>query len=317
MRRIFISISFIYFVILMPATLACRAPVPQVSEAQQPLAIKKEDKSPLDNLRSPYEIEKYINEHNGEFSLRGIWDKFEISDTYLNAINCGDYNINCRCKTEIIKIDMPGNSNPYVILRICYAGETDCGYFLFKKESDWNYLGLAESVLNQYKPPQHKIVKSGNTLWLVIRELWGRGTGFLQYGERWYALNDTGVKEVLSYPVSGHSVQGVAEDYRFQSRVIHKAEQHPFALTISYTELGNAKYRNDRQWLESRPRWRSSDKYIFRFIWDGATEKFVIDEKNSVLPKSKDDPILSGFSETNPSDNFWHRFKEEPITTPE
>jgi hypothetical protein len=318
MRRIFISVSLIYCVIFMPVTLACRTPVPQVSEAQQPLAIKKEDKSPLANLRSPYEIEKYINEHNDDADLREIWETFEIVRDVLKPVKCGCRGNDCPgiCKAETIEIVSEGNEG-YVLLRIGYWGETHRGFLLFKKENGWKYLGLAESVAMRYGPSQYKIVKNGDAQWLVIKELWGTGTGFLQYGERWYGLGDRGVKEVLSYPVSGHSVQGSTGDYLFKSTVIHRGKQEAFTVDVLYTEFGNAKYRNDREWLESRPRWRSSDKYIFRFIWDGATEKFVIDEKNSVLPKSKDDPILSGFSETNLSDNFWHRFKEEPITPPE
>lgn len=300
MRRILVWVSPASLLMMLLVTLACHSST-QVSESSQHVTLpEKVDKSPLATLRSPFDIERYINEHSDDADLREVWDSFGIDSQIFEAVKCGCRDNDCpgTCKAETINLSSMKNDEGYVLLRLCHSGESECGFLLFRKEEEWKYLGLAYSSGNQYGPPQHKIVENGATKWLVIKELWGRGTGVVQYGERWYGLGEKGVKKVLAYPVSGHSVQGTVKDYQFQSNVLQRAGQQSFVVTIRYRESGNPKYANDREWLEFKPRWSSFDKYQFCFVWNQATEDFVLDEKKSVMPKAKDDPImLSLFAE--------------------
>jgi hypothetical protein len=292
MRRVFIWVPPASLLMIL-VTLACHSSPSRVSESQHPIPLGKVDKSRLANLRSPHDIERYINDHSDDADLREIWEAFGIDSQIFEPVRCGCRDHDCPglCTAETINLSSMKSDEGYVLLRLCHSGESECGFLLFKKEEPWKYLGLAYSSGNQYEPPQHKIVENGQTKWLVIKELWGRGTGVVQYGERWHTLGEKGVKRVLSYPVSGHSVQGTVKDYRFQSNVLQKAEQQSFVVTIRYTESGNPRYRNDREWLESRSRWSSFDKYQLCFVWEQATGNFILDEKKSVMSKAKDDPI--------------------------
>src|SRR6266571_5642807 len=158
-------------------------------------------------FESPYDVQRYINQHNSEADLNEIWSVFGIPTETDKPGRCGCRGYDCpgNCQAEIINGPVNDSDSSYVILRVCYAGGADCWYLAFRKEQQWRYVGITESLNNQYESPQHRLEESQSKKWLVIKELWSRGTGFLQYGERWYELSDAGVREVLSYPVSGHS----------------------------------------------------------------------------------------------------------------
>ncbi len=236
---------------------------------------------------SPYDIEQYINQHNDDADLNEIWTRFAIPAEPGTPGRCGCRGYDCpgNCNAEIIDVSVSNGKSDYVILRVCYRGEADCRYLAFKKEREWKYVGIAESSNNQYQPPQHRIVKYESERWLVIRELWGRGTGFLQYGERWCELSDDGPREVLSYLVSGHSAQGDPEDYEFKSEVSTLNEQPIFAIDIHYSVLSDGSDASEIRWLKSH-------KFDLLFEWNVIEKRFVLNESKSKLPKSENDPIF-------------------------
>jgi hypothetical protein len=236
---------------------------------------------------SPYDIEQYINQHNDDADLSEIWSRFGIPTEPGKPGRCGCRGYDCpgNCNAEIIDVSVSNGKSDYVILRVCYGGEADCWYLGFKKEREWKYVGIAVSSNNQYQPPQHRIVKHKSERWLVIRELWRRGTGFLQYGERWCELSDNGPREVLSYPVSGHSAQGDPEDYEFKSEVWNLDEQPTFQIDIHYTVLSDGSDANEIQGLKSH-------QLDLLFEWDVAAKRFVLNESKSKPPKSENDPIF-------------------------
>lgn len=234
-------------------------------------------------VSSPYDIEQYINKHNDQADLSEVWKNFGIPlEGKPGKCGCRGYDCPGTCKAEIINASLNAGKADYVVLRICYAGEADCWYLAFKKEQQWKYLGIAQSLDNRYEPPKHRIEKSQSEQWLVIKELWSRGTGFLQYGERWYELSDGGLREVLSYPVSGHRVQGDAEDYELKSTLLTRHEQRSFALNVNYLVFTDG---------SPTKRWRLSHKHELLFVWDGGAKKFVLDVRKSKLPNSETDPI--------------------------
>jgi|GEM_PF-4634237 len=238
-------------------------------------------------FESPYDIEQYINQHKDDADLNKIWTRFGIPVEPGTPGRCGCRGYDCPgdCNAEIIDVSVSDGKSDYVILRLCYRGEADCRYLAFKKEQEWKYVGITASSNNQYQPPQHRIEEYESERWLVIRELWGRGTGFLQYGERWCELSDNGPRDVLSYPVSGHSAQGDPEDYEFKSEVSTLNEQTVFAIDVHYTVLSDGSDPN-----ESRR--RKSHKLDLLFEWNVTEKRFVLNESKSKLPKSENDPIF-------------------------
>ena len=261
----------------------------KVIKAQELLQQDSDDQS-LANLESPYEIAAYINDHNDEANLNELWEKFRIETDYGKPGRCGCRGYDCpgTCQAQAIAANANEKSGSYVLLRICYAGESDCWFLIFKKESEWNYIGIIESVENQYEPPKHQIIHFQDDLFLTIKELTGRGTGFLDYSEFWYKIGDKPPDLVLSYPVSGHSVQGKDNDYEYKSKShITDANEH-FSVNLEYTVLKDAAAYNPKL------RWRFSNKYPVHFIWDSESKRFIYDNSTSRLPESDNDRIFEG-----------------------
>lgn len=238
-------------------------------------------------LLSPYDVEQYINQHKDEANLNEIWSRFGIQTELGKPGRCGCRGYDCpgTCNAEVINVPFNDGNSGYAILRVCYAGGADCWYLAFKRELEWRYLGITESLHNQYEPPQQRIEEYQSEHWLVIRELSGRGTGFLDYGERWCAISDEGMREVFSYPVSGRSVQGNGEDYELTSKVSSLKGRSSFSVDIHYTVYTDSYYAK-------KIRWSSTRKYELLFEWDIATKRFVLDDQRSKLPKSERDPIF-------------------------
>jgi hypothetical protein len=232
-------------------------------------------------IQSPYDFEQYINQHKDEADLNEIWSRFGIPTELGKPGRCGCRGSDCpgTCKAEIINTLDASNSD-YVIVRVCYAGGADCWYLGFKRRPQWRYVGTTESLDNQYEPPQNRIEQYRSRQWLVIKELSGRGTGFLHYRERWCELSDEGLRDVLLYPVAGHRLQGDAEDYEFKSQVSNLEGQSTFAIDIHYTVFTDGNHAKTTRWL-------SSHKYELLFEWDGGTQRFVLNESKSNLPKSE------------------------------
>ena len=283
MHRSFNLIVLISTSLLCPALSSRHLPT-QEKRTPSPTPSKRAISQSLVRLSSPYDIERYINQHNDRADLSEVWNNFGIPVEQGKPGKCGCRGYDCpgTCKAEIIKASLNAGDAGYVVLRICYAGEADCWYLAFKKEQQWKYVGIAQSLDNQYEPPQHRIEKNKSEQWLVIKELWSRGTGLLAYGERWYELSDGGLREVLSYPVSGHSVQGATQDYELRSTVLTRREQHSFAMNIHYLVFTDG---------SPTTRWRSLHRHELLFVWDGEAKKFVLDVRKSKLPNSEIDPI--------------------------
>ena len=114
------------------------------------------------------------------------------------------------CYTEIQKLSSRGGANNLILLSIAMPSGAYYEYMIFEKgkinqkgETDWIFYGSIRSGAQQYDAPEYRIIRNGDKVWFVLNELWGRGSDYVLYGERWYELRK-GVKEVLSYPEHGH-----------------------------------------------------------------------------------------------------------------
>jgi hypothetical protein len=241
----------------------------------------------LTRLVSPHQIARYINEHNDEANLNDLWAKFGVETEFGKPGKCGCRGFDCpgQCRAEVIQTDPDKEHDELLILRVSYAGDAYCWFLVFEKKSDWRVVGVVESLENQYKPPEHRIVKHGRQRWLVITELCGRGTGFVNYVERWHQLTGVVPKEVLSYGVSGHSVQGETSDYEFISRVFEQEDEGKYRIEIKYVLLREPVTRPEF-------RWTSTHRYRASFVWDSVAEQFVLDSARSSLPESEESPII-------------------------
>lgn len=245
-----------------------------------------EDNS-LARLASPHEIARYINEHNDGANLNDLWARFGVETEFDKPGRCGCRESDCpgSCRAEVIQTDRDKEHDDLLILRISYAGDAYCWFLVFEKKSDWRFAGVVESLENQYKPAEHRIVKHDSQRWLVITELCGRGTGFVNYVERWHQLTNVGPKEVLSYGVSGHSVQGENSDYEFSSKVFEQEDDGKYRIEVHYVVLREPVRRPEFGWA-------ASHKHKAAFVWDSVSEQFILDSSRSSLPESQESPII-------------------------
>jgi hypothetical protein len=286
MNRKYIVISLISFLILFVALNIHWDSTAQVFSQQKGTQPPDREENAFSRLSSPHEIARYINEHNDEANLNDLWDKLSVETEFGKPGKCGCRGDDCpgTCKAEVIQIDSDSGQDNLFIVRVTYAGEAYCWFLVVEKESDLRLAGVVESLENQYKPPQHRIVKHGAQRWLVIMELCGRGSGFVNYVERWYQINRQAPKEVLSYGVSGHSVQGETSDYEFSSKV-YEHDEGNYRIVVQYKLLTEPVYEPDLEW-------RLSQKHKACFVWDSELEQFILDRARSDLGKSEESPII-------------------------
>src|SRR5688572_29590738 len=185
-------------------------------------AVPSAGQASKNRLDSPGKIAAYVNDNTQDADLSLIWKRLRLAVTGQAPDRCGCRSDECpgTCRATVFDVGRDAQQSRRSVLRICYAGGADCRYIVFKKEQQWRVVGLIESLHNQYRPPEHRFVTSKEGCWFAIKQLSGRGTGFLSYSEFWYDLSKSNLPVVLDYPVSGTSVQGDrSRDYEFTSTV--------------------------------------------------------------------------------------------------
>lgn len=235
-------------------------------------------------LDTPGRIAAYVNDNPENADLSLIWRTLGVEVTDQAASRCGCRADDCPgiCQAAVFDVGRESPGSWRRILRICYAGGADCRYIVFTRVREWRVAGLIESLDNQYRPPEHRLVSSGARYWLVINQLSGRGTGFLNYSELWYDLMQSNLPVVLAYPVSGHSVQGLrSRDYEFTSTVSLN-RNHPLSILVSY------RVREAPQKSGSRNiNWGANKS--FRVWYESDRQgRFRLRESRSVLPDEAD-----------------------------
>jgi len=240
----------------------------------------------IPDLSSPYEVQKYINDHEDEADLSQLWKRIGIpTDLGETPERCGCRGYDCpgNCNAEVIDGWTTSNDHSRVILKVCYAGGFDCWYIAFKKDPEWKYVGIVQSSNNKYRPVQYRIEQLGSDKWLVVGEGTG-GTGFLSYWERWYHLSDDGFREVLVYPVSGCSVEDKDDDYELKSTVSKLESGSGFAVKIRYKIFTDKRYFATRDW-----KWSQSHLDELIYDWNVDTKQFRFAESKSRLQESEKD----------------------------
>jgi len=256
----------------------------QVSEQNKPAASAQERAMLKPQTLSPYLIE-WLLDINEDADLKQIWRmlKLEIS---------GDVPSRCRgdCNTETFDIDTGSEQGKTVALKIAFESADFYQYLIFRKaqpgsSEEWKFIGNIDSTNQRYGSPQHRIESGDNRTWLVIRELWGRGSGLVAYGEVWNEIKDTGVKEVLMYPVQGENTPCPNHLGRSYKSLLlrHDLENGvytvPIQFMVSYNISECSKPGN------SLDLFTKGQKAFF--VWDGGKEQFVLDKTRSDITETE------------------------------
>jgi len=256
---------------VLAAVLSAVATVPSAGQASK------------NRLATTRQIAAYVNDNPQDADLSLIWKTLgvEITGQAGNRCGCGSDDCPGTCEAAVFDVGRESPGSWRRILRICYAGGADCRYIVFTRERGWRVAGLIESLDNQYRPPEHRLVSSEGRCWLAIKQLSGRGTGFLSYSELWYDLMKSNLPVVLAYPVSGHSVQGVrSQDYEFTSTLSLNRES-PLSILVRYRvrEL-------PQKFGSGSIDWGADKSFRVWYEWDAG--RFRLRGSRSVLPDESD-----------------------------
>lgn len=256
---------------------------------------------------SPYEIKKFVNA-NKQADLNPIWNFYGIKAEPFERYNQRYVSY----EAEIYPVALDTDSFDDLLLRVWY-GET-YRYLVFKGLTDtggesgsWKYLGYVDVDAQKYAPPEHRVVIGENQTWLVLKELWGRGTGVVRYGEQWYEINGEELKAVLGYPVTGHQFSRCGNLGRdFDSKVTDHGSikgiytvNLQFSVSYSLDTCGNPP--------QSIPLFSKLQKASY--VWTPKASDFVLDKSNSELSEEEIEAVYN-FDSLGGEDFVEYNFKE-------
>ena len=154
------------------------------------------------NSISPYKIKEQIDQQQQDehISLEEYWKRLGIETE-----RWGKYG---KCEVEVFELELDREEGPEVILRLYDDSGWSMGgtrYLVFKPGTDdhgteWKLLGHIDLEDQRYSIPEHRVISSGESRWLVLRALTGRGSGYGLYLDQWYEFTDGGIRIVLKYP---------------------------------------------------------------------------------------------------------------------
>jgi hypothetical protein len=252
----------------------------------------KDSATVMRDFKSPYSVLRFINETD-DADLRKVWQWLGLNLDYTDM----SYKCDGSCKAETFVIDANGEKN--TVVKISYEAGNYYQYLIFRKllrsasAGEWKLIGSVDSSYQQYGSPKHRVERSGTQTWLVIEELWGRGSGVSLYGEKWHELRETGVREVLAFPVSGHqSSFGDSVGRSFKAGVLgYESINGIHAIKVRFSVSYNVGLQPQEQLF-------SKDQLAF-FVWDSSQRKFVLDESNSQLSEQEIEKVYNIDSLTN------------------
>ncbi|HWP41821.1 MAG TPA: hypothetical protein VNO14_01205, partial [Blastocatellia bacterium] len=170
-----------------------------------------------------------------------------------------------------------------VLLKISFETGELYKYLVFRSApaagGGWKLLGHIDARGQRYGSPAHRVESGEGRTWLVIRELWGRGSGMLARGEVWYEIREDGLKRVLSYPVEGYSKpcqNRLGRSYKsFLARhgSVSGVYTVPVQLLVSYN-ISDCSKRYDQPSLFAK----GQKAY---YVWNDEKDRFALDTSES------------------------------------
>lgn len=233
----------------------------------------------------PQEIARLVNRSKRiieEVNLEPFWQEMGI-DSGGFTFTDGPF------RAEVERVELDGQVGREIVIKLPHSFHF-CRFLIFKlinaqsSRPQWKFLGYIDHDFNRYEMASHRIVTNGNKSWLVIRGQVGSGSGFSFYYDSWYEVNDNGIREVLSYPASGHVApwpEGLGS--RIASTV---AQQQPASrpplirvnFTVSYTLFNYI--------TEEYPFLFSKLQSVY-FLWNENSQRFEFDSSRSDISREE------------------------------
>ncbi len=247
------------------------------------------------NRTVPEEVYSLFSSFNIEFS-RDLYPNNELiqANLYQHTLQKSDEEI------YILELSQSGVNWHYIILRGNAEASSYKGSIILPgKQTNEGNFRIVEDPISE-------------TVWIVMRELAGYGTGFAQYDEIWYRISDRSIIKDLQYIIKTHqwmslsqlvfySVDGMATG---QSHVnIYSPDTSGFYIDVQYRFQFF-----DSSALTMEDEW---DAFLFgadrkvRYVWNADAKRFSIDTDHS-----DGDSSLFDFSKQGLRKNFKYELEK-------
>ncbi|HXG64837.1 MAG TPA: hypothetical protein VNO70_06995 [Blastocatellia bacterium] len=241
---------------------------------------------------SPYVIEWFIDMNEGA-DLKQIWRLLKIEIPGDMPYRCGG-----DCTAETFDIPIKGEEQGQTVaLKISFAAGDYYQYLFFKRvnsdstQGRWKFIGNIDAHGQRYGSPEHRIESGNNRTWFVIRELQGRGSGMIAYGEAWHEITERGLKQVLSYPAAGHYIPCQNLLGRSYKSFLVRQEMMSGAYSIQIQFLVSYNISACGKGSDSPPLFAKGHKVFY--VWDDQRQRFILDASQSDISEKELNEIYS------------------------
>ncbi len=282
------------FILLYGLLIALPGEVARTRSAaiEKPASQKSDEQAALKSgLLSPYLIEWFID-INEDADLREVWRLLKVEIPQETPVRCSG------CVAETFDLATADESQrKTVALKISFEASYYYRYLIFRKKDsdrnkdDWKFLGAVESPLQRYGSPKHRIEIGDGRTWFVVRELWGRGSGMIAYGDVWYEIKEGKVERVAAYPVEGHNIPCQGLLGRSYKTVLLRHDLDSGIYTIPVQFIVSYNISDCDKGKDSPPLFSRSQKA--NFVWDSAQEKFILDKSRSDVTELEIDTVYN------------------------
>lgn len=234
---------------------------------------------------SPYLIEWYLD-ISDDADLRQVWRQLKVEAPDDRPYRCGG-----DCATETFNLAVGGEDDT-VALKISVEGRGFYQYLIFRKarpgpgeREEWIFLGNVDSRGQRDGPPEYRVETGSGRTWFVVRELWRREPEAMARREVWHEIKESGIKEVLSYPLDGYERACRDLPRRSHKAMIlhHGMEGGEYTVPIQF--LASYDISDCGQKYDSRSLFAKGQRA--RYVWDVERDRFVLDTSRSDITEEE------------------------------
>lgn len=262
--------------------------------------------SPISNINnedlSPYDIERLIKSHP-KIEIEELWENLKIPKIFHGTSfwnKTDNFFTSCNnCTAETFKLELDGQPNPEVLLKIEDRFYDNCRFLIFKQitsktNNKWQLLGYIDHDFGRYEMPKHFTFLSGGKNWLVVQTQVGSGSGFALYNYRLFTIRNNKVVEILEFPAEGHTFNLGLPDWSSSAHIIDcKIEKNTVIVEIEFATT----YSTFNETNENDVLWVKKQKAIFRKNLNSG--KVILDRKKSNLSQRELKSVYGFDSLTN------------------
>jgi hypothetical protein len=239
---------------------------------------------------------------------------YSVLSSYDFEFNRNLYPGNELIQAGLFKQSLQNSNDEVYILELGQSGLNYQYIILQGKAEAFAYKGSIILPGNRATGDDFRIAEDpiSGTVWVVIRELVGSGTGISQYNEVWYRISDRIIVNDLHYIIQMHEWMSPSQLVFYSVDGVAATQNHVCISSRETTEF-HVDVQYHFQFLDSSALAMADegDAFLFsadrniRFVWKADEKRFRIDSE-----QSSGDPSLFDFSRQGLKKNFEHELEK-------